>query len=90
LNAFVILSKCDLVDSPLIEHPEKIHSSAEVKRRMRLVIDLSMCGLLPSDVIPIISLAQCGGPNSFVEYICLHALRRVVDQADALLESKHS
>jgi hypothetical protein len=83
----VILSKCDLVDSNLVQHPEEIYSSTKVKDLMLQVINL-VDGLELSDLIPIISLTQCGGPNKFVEYICLHALHRVVDEADAFMRSK--
>jgi hypothetical protein len=53
---------------------------------MRKVIDF--CEVEVSDVIPIISLSLCSGPHDLVEYICLHALHRVIDQAEAYLEFK--
>lgn len=47
------------------------------------------CGLEDcSDVIPIISFAQYDHAEKHVEYTCLRALHRAVDQADLFLEFK--
>jgi hypothetical protein len=69
------------LDSKLIENPENIYASSDVIVLMQLVIDRFELDI--SDVIPIISLAMCRGPNEVIDYICLHSLRRVVDQASA-------
>jgi len=83
----VFLSQCDLLDIELVEHPEKIYSSSMVSTVIQLLVD--DCGLEDaSDVVPIISFAQYSELDQKVEYICLHALHRVVDQADLYLEYK--
>jgi len=84
MTVIVVLSKCDELDTDLVNEPEKIYQSDEVRELIGIIHD--KCDIDYQNIIPIISLAKYIQGNNTVCFIALYALERAILQGNLNLQ----